>query len=392
MSDNSAVCDDDLSDGSTLDIYATTGSAVLEPGEGASGCRNRWSGPHCEKCEAPLTSGVVSICRRCGWYASLGAFLEVDPDWETDSEPAPASAPISQTSHVRVWINMLPRWAWIILASLLAVIVESIVARMATPADSALRTAWSLAQLAVGVIGAVVGHVVNFLALAADDAEIGLLDLLLKPVKLWARAVQNLPARLWVSNAAASGLVAAVMSLIVIGGIPYDRLWDWGFKEPPKKDLMGAIMDRMKKVDSGKGADDLEQAIGDFAGSQDADGKDKHKPEPPKPKSNADCVILGYLLDNNGRLATLLLGTANRGELVYAGTVTPKLSDNDLRQLGEMLHAIPSKRPIIKIESDATWVQPKYTCRVSFAQRTKSGHLHEIEWDKMLGSISKVSK
>ena len=40
------------------------------------------------------------------------------------------------------------------------------------------------------------------------------------------------------------------MSLVVIGGIPYERLWDWGFKEPPKQNLMGAVMDRAKQLDS----------------------------------------------------------------------------------------------------------------------------------------------
>ena len=30
-------------------------------------------------------------------------------------------------------------------------------------------------------------------------------------------------------------------------------------------------------------------------------------------------MILGYQLDRDGRLSTLLLGTAHRGQLVYAG-------------------------------------------------------------------------
>ena len=42
-----------------------------------------------------------------------------------------------------------------------------------------------------------------------------------------------------------------------------------------------------------------------------------------------------------------------------------------------------------EIDSDAIWVQPKYTCRVNFGQRTKEGHLREVEWEKMLGSIGK---
>lgn len=387
MSATSLLCDDRSSDDSQSDIYATAGPAVLEPADAESTQPIEWTGPRCEKCDAPLASDVVSICRRCGWYASLGAFVEVDPNWETDSESEPTAAETPRPSHIGVWIRMLPRWAWVIVASVLIVIVESVAARLATPAGSGLRTAWSLTQLAIGLVAVAGGHIINFLALAADDADVGLLDLFLKPLKLWLRAVHNLPARLWIANAAASGLVAAIMSLVVIGGLPYYRLWDWGVKEPPKQDLMGAVMNRVKQLDSGAGSDDLEKSISDFAGSQDVEPKDKPKPEPPKPQNNTDCVILGYLLDRDGRLSTLLLGAADGGQLIYAGNVTPKLSDDELRSLGQMLQAIQINKPFIKIDAEATWVKPAYTCRVNFTERTKAGRLRDIEWNKMLGRI-----
>jgi hypothetical protein len=232
-------------------------------------------------------------------------------------------------------------------------------------------------------------HIFNFLVLAADDADIGLLDLLLKPLKLWGRAIGTLPSRLWVTNTAASGLVAAVLSLLVIGGIPYDRLWDWGLKQPPKQDLMGAVMNQVRKLDSGKQSDDLEKAVSDFAGSKGDELKDMPKAEPAKPHENADCVILGYVLDHNSGVATLLLGTADRGQLIYAGNVAPKLADYEMKSLVESLKSIETKRPVIQMEFEANRVQPKYACRVSFGQRTKGGRLRDIEWTKLLGSIAK---
>jgi hypothetical protein len=330
-------------------------------------------------------SDVVSICRRCGWYASLGAFVELDPDWETDLEPATTAAPAPRPLNLRDWIKLVPRWGWIIIASVLFVMAESIVARLVTPAGSWVRTAWSLGQLTIGALAVAGCHIFNFLVLAADDADVGLLDLLLKPLKLWTRAIQNLPERLWVADAAASGLVATVLSLAVIGGISYDRLWDWGFTQPVKRDLMGAVMNRVKQLDSGNGNDDLEGAIGDFAGSQDATGT--QKAQPPKPKSSADCVIIGFVIDRDGRLSTLLLGTANGGRLIYAGNVTPKMSNDDLNMLAAKLNAIRARQAILAIQAEAIWVQPKYTCRVSFGERTKSGTLRDIEWGQMLGNI-----
>ena len=106
------------------------------------------------------------------------------------------------------------------------------------------------------------------------------------------------------------------MSFLVIGGLPYERLWDWGFKPPAKQDLMAAVMDRAKQVENNK-ADSLEEAVGDFAGKA---GLDEEK-TPPKPRKNTDCVIIGYQFDKDGRLSALVLGTAHLGKLVYAGNV-----------------------------------------------------------------------
>ena len=83
----------------------------------------QWNGPRCEKCEAPMKSDAVTICRRCGWYASLGQFVEVDQDWEAYDDEAEQPAEARQPSHVEVWLNLLPRWAWIVIATVAAVVV-----------------------------------------------------------------------------------------------------------------------------------------------------------------------------------------------------------------------------------------------------------------------------
>ena len=376
------------SDDELLENYDTPSSVTtLEPEAEADTPAADWTSPRCEKCAAPLKSDVVTICRRCGWYASLGTFVELDPNWETDTESAEPAAEAPQKSHLQVWLELLPRWSWVIIGSVLVVVAESIIARLATPADSGLRTAWSLSQLMAGVLVAAGCHVFNFLVLTADDADFGVMDLFLKPLKLWIHAAHNLPTRLWVTNSAACGVAAAVMSVVVIGGLPYERLWDWGFQQPVKQDLMGAVMDRAKQLDNGNGADNLEDAIGDFAGSQDP-GADLPKPKPPKPRTKADCVILGYQVDRDGRLATLLLGTAHRSELIYAGRVTPKLPDDERRSLLASLESVKSMVAFIPMETQATWVQPKYACRITFSQRLKNGQLRDIQWDRLLGGIA----
>jgi hypothetical protein len=342
--------------------------------------------PQCEKCSAPIKSDIVAICRSCGWYASLSTFVELDQDWEIyTNEAAEPTKAAPQKSHIRVWLDLVPRWGWIIIASALAVVVESIVARFATPADSMLRTTWSLSQLAIGLIAAAACHVFNFVVQAADDSDLGVIDIFLKPFKLWLRTFDRMPTRLWLANTAVCGVIAAAMSLLVIGGIPYERLWNWGFQQPVKQELMSAVMDRAKELDS-RNDGELDEAIGDFAGkaSTDAEGKPK---TPPKPRKKADCVILGYQVDRAGRLDSLVLGTAHRGELVHAGHVSPELSDDERNSLLAELTASKTLKPFIVMEAEGTWVKPKFTCRVSYGEQLKSGQLRDVRWDSLMGSV-----
>ncbi len=382
--------DEQPDDSLNSELDSAIGIAVLEMEEGVPDDRAdedtaEWSGLRCEKCDAPMKSGTVTICRHCGWYASLGTFLEVDPDWETEIEPSKSPTPAPELSHIDVWIQLLPKWAWLIVASLFAVVIESILVRISTSEGSPFRTLWSLAQLAIGSVVFIGCHLLNFLGLVSNDTEVGVMDVLLKPIKLWVRGAHNLPERLWITNSAASGLMAVVMSVLVIGGLPYESLWDWGFKEPPKQNLMGAVMDRVKEIETEEDNKNLEDAVSDFAGSQNLDS-DSQKPKPIKPRGKADCVILGYQLDLDGQLSALILGTANRRDLAYAGSVRPEFSAEESDELTERLSSIRAERPFIAIQKEGVvWVKPQYTCRVTFAEQQKSGRLTDLKWDKLLG-------
>jgi hypothetical protein len=366
---------------------ASSSLATLEPAEEMDTCKAEWTGPTCEKCAAPIKSEAVTICRQCGWYASLNTFVELDQNWETYTDEAANPAAVEpQRSHIRVWLDLIPRWGWVIIASTLAIVVESIIARFATPDGSALRTTWSLSQLAIGVIVATACHVFNFVVLAAEDADFGVMDVFLKPVKLWLRAVHRMPTRLWVANAAACGLVAAAMSILIIGGLPYERLWDWGFKQPVKQDLMGAVMDRAKELDSGNDGE-LEDAIGDFAGTAGAEGEDGKPKTPPEHREKADCMILGYQVDREGRLDSLILGAVHKKKLIHVGRVSPELSEEARRSLLTELTAIKTLKPFVSIEAEGTWVKPKFTCRVSYGEKQKNGQLRDVKWDALLGSV-----
>jgi hypothetical protein len=275
----------------------------------------------------------------------------------------------------------------VILGSTLAVLVESIVARLAT--GGSIRTAWSLAQLALGALIAIGCHAFNFLRLAADDSDIGLLDFLLKPIRLWIQTCGNLPRRLRLVNSAACGAMMIFGAVIIIGGIPYERLWECGPKGTAKHELMGAVVDRMTELAGDDGNKSLDGAVNDFAGSGAADAA-HHADAPPAPKEEfkADCVILGYTLGREGELFDLVLGAPNHGKLVFAGRIAPKISDADAKELVATLKSITVAKPFIRLSAgSALWVKPQLTCRVKSQKQSDDGQLRNPEWDRMLGTM-----
>ena len=156
---------------------------------------------------------------------------------------------------------------------------------------------------------------------------------------------------------------------------------------------MGAVMDRAKQLDSRNDADSLEDAVGDFAGKGDVTGGELTKAEPAKPRTKVDCVILGYQLDRDGRLSSLLLGTAYRTKLAYAGRVSPEMGEGERSDLLSHLAAIRIQQPFISIPAEnVVWVQPKFTCRVSCTEQRRDGTMSETKWDTLLGTMDAGGK
>ena len=104
--------------------------------------------------------------------------------------------------------------------------MENVAAVYITAEGSAGRTNWSLTQLFVGWIAFSVCLVFGFILLVREPADTGLLDVFLKPLNSWIPIFRDLPKRQALCFSGISGLVAAFMSLLVIGGIPYNRLFD----------------------------------------------------------------------------------------------------------------------------------------------------------------------
>jgi hypothetical protein len=354
------------------------------------------AGPVCEKCGAEIQSRDSLICQRCGWYASIHSYIEIDHAWE-GIEYADSTEKGKEASHERF---ALPAWAWVLVACVLGVVAESFVARLVTPAESTMRTVWSVSQLIVGAIVFAVGHFIAHILLSRDDSEVGLVDLLLKPFRPWIALYSRLPDHLLVCHFGAVGLAAILGATLVIGGIPYERLLDWGFKKPVKESLIGAIAAQAREQEGG--SDTLEESVQDFAGQQDlteggAGSEKKEKTESPAAqpltpleRRQEDCLIVGYRANAEGLAYLVYLAGESGGQLHYVGQTTPRLPLDELRQFSRQLADIQTVSPFVTIATDekAVWVEPKLTCRVSYSKRGKKGGLHDIHMESLLGAVS----
>ena len=98
------------------------------------------SGPCCEKCGAPITAKESLVCQKCGWYASIGSYVEIDRSWEVATDPSLASEEETPQEPE----PCLPAWSYILMGCLVAVLIESVAARLVTPHGSSARTFWAV--------------------------------------------------------------------------------------------------------------------------------------------------------------------------------------------------------------------------------------------------------
>ncbi len=340
------------------------------------------SGPCCEKCAAPLSALESLVCQQCGWYASINSYVEIDRSWEVATDPELATGEDTKPAPSA----KLPTWAWILAGCVVGVVVESVAVRLLT-SGGGLRTLWSLTQLFFGFVAFTFCHTLCFLQVMKNEADVKMLDYLLRPIKTWSIIFRGMPERAWVCYVGLTGLTAVAMSLLVIGGIPYERLLDWNVEKKAKFNLMGAILDQAQ----GNGKDDdksLEEAVNDFAGQAELD-EDKKKKAAKKVRHKEDCIIIGYMTNQAGEIRTLLLAAEHYSKLRYAGNVqVTGLPEEDLQALTKKLAASRTHKPFVRISIDgATWVKPKHLVRVSYKRRGKKGGLYGAKLEDMLGEV-----
>jgi hypothetical protein len=336
-------------------------------------------------CEAPANPEQL-VCKACGYYASLGIHVEIDSQWETVADGEQEARPKETT--LQTLHRVIPAWAWWLIALNVAIVIAAIAARIFLPATEVTRTYVSVSLFIIGLVTVVACHATCFVMTSISDVDLGLTDMVVKPLKGWVRTWRQLPRRLWLVMGASGGTTSALAAALIIGGIPFHVLLDWNIKQPPKQNLMGAVMAQVQKAPEGKDQD-LEEAIGDLAGKAGGTAIDVEPPKatPAKPRMTADCLVIGYNLDDRENISQLLLAVDHKGRLVYCGHVRPKLEPQEEREFRNRLQKFPRSQSFVPTEKEAAWVQPRFTCRVTFEEVTETGYLTKLEWDSLLSEL-----
>jgi DNA ligase D-like protein (predicted ligase) len=92
-----------------------------------------------------------------------------------------------------------------------------------------------------------------------------------------------------------------------------------------------------------------------------------------KTTRTAPCAILGYVPDERGELASLVVAMEEGGELRCVGRVGSGLSDALRTRLLALCRAHPRSTPFVAAPEGALWVEPGLYCTVSFLERTTNG-------------------
>ncbi len=338
----------------------------------------------CSNCQQLMT-GEDFWCQSCGYYRALGTFVET-PTEESRSDS-------DEAAYTRDWIRCAAA------ASIMIVLVVgcSVAARLLTAQYSAERFWYSLAQVSVGCAMALSAHIAAWVwgLLNADDVRIA--DLVINPIDLWRVTMDQLPKSWRRMSIGGGGLLAILLGLTIVEGVTLGHLT--GTRDiPPKPQLLRSVV--AQATAAGRAQDDgqsqpqtLEEAIEKFADQglestegvaeddraynpwddvtedgKDDDSKTNERDETPaEPEVVVKCVIVGYTVDDKGRVDGLLTAAMYRGRLTYAATVIDGVSERLPASLTQQLkQLIQGKSPIEcpAGQRKVVWVRPAATCRI----------------------------
>ena len=362
-----------------LGVPPSDGAPTLAPETAPSAVPSQ---PSCPQCGSIYNDPTMPICRDCGFYASLGTYVEVQHEAEVAEQAPPPS-------HLEVWVNLLPAWGWLTVFCVLAIIVESVLGRLTTEPESELRERWSVYQFLIGGLALLSVHTYSYVRAILNSTDYNLLDIVLKPVKIWEGVVNALPRTRFLIFVGSTSLTATLMAMIVVGGLPYHILWSWKVRERAKPNLMAAALSHMQQ---GESEGDLEESMDDFVAHAASEGLldgNFGQDAGDAKRVYVDCVIIGYqtTIKKPRRLKSIILARENKEELVAFARVAKGWDEETEKELLAELPKLHRFRPLIEVRYKANWVNPFLTCRTSATELPDKGGYVDVQFEEMLSKI-----
>jgi hypothetical protein len=260
-------------------------------------------------------------------------------------------------------------WLWVLLTGMLLVFMISYAAHAYLPQESYKRTWFSGAELALGIVAVVIGHVWAFFRVLPerDDHDIfHYVDF----SRLWRYTFQLLPMTrrpLWLG---CWGGVAILCAIFLVGGIQY--MWR-------------GLPQRMKArpdTAAGLGSDEYTPARDTASAEMELASKDQDADRAEQEKRfSLRATIVGWFEEKDGTITGLVVALPGPDGLRFAGVVqnrkpaTPEEQIQDQKALGK-LRGLHAPRPPIAgladqvkagLGTDVLWARPEMSCEIDYA-------------------------
>jgi hypothetical protein len=309
----------------------------------------------CSNCHSPMAKGQ-SFCKRCGFYPALNMCIEVDAAAEAQAEGVAEPA----KSHVEIWKSLIPPWGWVLIAGVAVLFAVSLAARFVVP-QGMPRAIWTYAQFVIGIIALLAAHVACYMFAIMVNDTLSFVDIILKPIVIWKATIDELPKTIKRVALGGWGLAAALFAALVVGGVKYDEIIDWG-KVPPKKKLKPAVT---VPIDAPPDDKSMEEAMEDFT---DKAGVGMTDEQLQKLKGNRQkmikCLIIGFTPNRETDFDSLVLAVEEGAKWRYAGVLREGVPVEVRSLLNERMRSIRRSSPAVPCDVKAIWLEPKLMCTV----------------------------
>ncbi|WP_417851452.1 hypothetical protein [Thalassoglobus sp.] len=169
----------------------------------------------CPGCDSTEPWGGSSWCPKCGYYPKFGKKVVDLGDEEESAEEVKLDT--------KTMLQMVPRWAYVLIGGLIALLVESVAVRVAFPSVQD-RSPIAIFQIFIGVNVLGLAHMRAYMIASELNEDINFISIFWSPTVIWKTIFERMPEVRKTVMAGSWGL-AAVLYAVLFVGLDYGNLF-----------------------------------------------------------------------------------------------------------------------------------------------------------------------